>query len=413
MVRADISFGSRRGDAVTSLPARDIRGGLGTSATGFMKVLAFTPLYLPVAGGIEMIVADVSAALRSRGIDTAVITDTIGQLPPFEVIADTRIHRLSLARSLRSSNLQDTLANIHAMSRIMAAERPDVLHVHSATQASVFYLDRIFRKQGWQIPLIVTQHGTLEENDKTQVTRRMILEADLLTAVSDAALASAIEFTGRTADSRKIYNGIATGPDLGDRTMPPRHRLLCVGRMQREKGFDLAIEALAAVRDGGVEAELVLAGYGEDQPEFEHRANALGLSQHVQFLGTIDRARVRNLMAESSVLLAPSRTREGFCLAAAEAASVGTPCIVSDVGGLPETVEHDVTGLVVPKGDIDSLVRSIKRLLLDRDLWSRLSSQAYERSRVRFGFERCVDSYAAAYRDVSEGSKKGQRCGII
>ena len=102
----------------------------------------------------------------------------------------------------------------------------------------------------------------------------------------------------------------------------------------------------------------------------------------------------------------------GFCLAAAEAASVGTPCIVSDVGGLPETVEHNVTGLVVPKEDIDSLVRSVKRLILDRDLWSRLSRQAYERSRVKFGFERCVDSYAAAYRDVSEGSKKGQRCGI-
>jgi glycogen(starch) synthase len=378
-----------------------------------MKVLAFTPLYLPVAGGIEMIVADVSAALRGRGIDTAIITDTVGQLPPFEIIGDTRIHRLSLAKSLRSSNLQDTLANIHAMSRIMAAEQPDILHVHSATQASVFYLDRIFRKQGSQVPLIVTQHGTLEENDKTQVTRRMILGADLLTAVSDAALASAIEFAGRTAASRKIYNGIATDPDSrAGREMPPRHKLLCVGRMQREKGFDLAIEALAALRDGGLEADLALVGYGEDQPRFEHRVGELGLSQHVQFLGTLDRAQVRTLMAESSILLAPSRTREGFCLAAAEAATVGTPCIVSDVGGLPETVEHEVTGLVVPNEDIDSLARSARRLLLDRDLWSRLSRQAHERSRVRFGFERCVDSYVAAYRDVLEGGKKDQRCGI-
>lgn len=379
-----------------------------------MKVLAFTPLYLPVAGGIEMIVADVSAALRGRGIETAVITDTIGQLPPFEVIADTRIHRLSLAKSLRNSNLQDTLANIHEMSRIMAAERPDVLHVHSATQASVFYLDRILRKQQSQIPLIATQHGTLEENDRTQVTRRMILAADLLTAVSEAALASAIAFAGRTAESRKIYNGIATDPDFpANRNMPPRHRLLCVGRMQREKGFDLAIEALAAIRNGGVEADLALVGYGEDQPQFEQRASALGISQYVEFLGTLDRMCVRRLMAESTILLAPSRTREGFCLAAAEAASVGTPCIVSDVGGLPETVEHDVTGLVVPNEDVATLARSITRLILDGGLWSRLSKQAYEQSRAKFGFERCVDSYAAAYRDVLEGSKKGQRCGII
>lgn len=378
-----------------------------------MKVLAFTPLYLPVAGGIEMIVADLAAALKGRGIETAVVTDTIGELPAFDVIADTRIHRLSLAKSLRNSNLGETLANIHAISRIIAEERPDVLHVHSATQASVFYLDRIIRKQGSRIPLIVTQHGTLEESDKTQVTRRMILGADLLTAVSGAALASAIAFTGRTADSRKIYNGVAPHADFpANRTMPPRHKLLCVGRMQREKGFDLAIEAVAAIRSRGLEADLVLAGYGEDQPRFEDQARALGISQHVQFLGALDRMRVRQLMAESSILLAPSRTREGFCLAAVEAASVGTPCVVSDVGGLPETVEHAATGFVVPNEDVESLVRSITRILSDRGLWSQLSARAREQSRAKFGFGQCVDSYMTAYRDMLESGKGGRRCDI-
>lgn len=358
-----------------------------------------------------MIVADLSAALRGRGIETAVVTDTIGELPRFEVIADTRIHRLSLARSLRSSNLQDTLANIQEISRIIAVEQPDLLHIHSATQASVFYLDRIFRKHGSRAPFIVTQHGALEDSDKTQVTRRMILGADLLTAVSQAALASAIEATGRTADSRRIYNGIATCPELpAPRATPPRHRLLCVGRIQREKGFDLAIDALAAIRSRGLEAELVLVGHGEDQRAFEDRARALGISKHVRFLGAIERKRVRQLMAESSILLAPSRTREGFCLAAAEAASVGTPCVVSDVGGLPETVEHAATGFVVPSEDVEALVRSITLILSDRELWSQLSARGYEHARAKFGLDRCVDSYEAAYRDVLESSRMGRKC---
>lgn len=357
-----------------------------------------------------MLVADLSAAMRGCGIEMAVVTDTIGELPRFDVISDTRVYRLSLAKSLRNSNLQDTLANIHEMSRIIAAERPDILHVHSATQASVFYLDRILRKQGSQVPLILTQHGALEESDKTQVTRRMILEARLLTAVSHAALVSATEFSGRTADSRTIYNGIAMPPEfLAKRRMPPRHKLLCVGRMQREKGFDLAIDALAAVRSRGIDAELTLVGYGEDQRRFEERAAALGISQRVAFLGALDRMEVRRLMAESSILLAPSRTREGFCLAAAEAASVGTPCIVSNVGGLPETVEHEVTGFVVPNEELGSLVRSIIQLLSEPGLWSHMSGRAYERSRARFSLDRCVDSYAAAYREVLENSKKGQK----
>ena len=110
-------------------------------------------------------------------------------------------------------------------------------------------------------------------------------------------------------------------------------------------------------------------------------------------------------MAESSVLLAPSRTREGFCLAVVEAATVGTPCVVSDVGGLPETVEHGVTGLVVPTGDVESLVAAVTRLLSDRSLWSKLSAGAYQQSRMRFGLDQCVNSYLAAYGDVQERNR--------
>lgn len=368
-----------------------------------MRVLAFTPLYLPVVGGIEMLVSDLSVAMRTHGIDTSVVTETVSGLPSFEVIADTRVHRLNMTTSLRDSNLKDTLANIHAMSHIVGLERPDILHLHCATQASVFYLDRILRRDGPQTPLIVTQHGVLEETDKTQVTRQMLLRADLLTAVSDAALASAVEFSGRTADSRKINNGVATYPQYGaNRTRPSTHKLLCVGRMQREKGFDLAIEALAVMRERGVHAELTMVGYGEDWPQFEERARALGLSEHVVFLGALDRVHVRQLMAESSILLAPSRTREGFCLAVVEAATVGTPCVVSDVGGLPETVEHGLTGLVVPTDDLELLVSAVTRLLSDDALWSKLSAGAYQQSRMRFGLDQCVNSYLTAYDDVRE-----------
>ena len=379
-----------------------------------MKLLAFTPLYLPVTGGIEMIVADLSAALRGRGIETAVVTETVGDLPPHETIAGTAVHRLNMTRALRDSNLQDTLATIHAISRIIDAERPDALHVHSATQASVFYLDRILRRQRSHAPLIVTQHGTLEEKDKTEVTRRMIRGARLLTAVSHAALASALECTGRTGDSRVIYNGIAMPPGFpAVRTMPKRHKLLCVGRLQREKGFDLAVAALAGLRHGGVDAELDLVGYGEDRPRFEDLARDLGIARHVTIHDPIDRMRVRHMMAQSSILLAPSRTREGFCLVAAEASSVGTPCIVSDVGGLPETVEHAVTGLGVPNEDPAALTRAIARILTEPGLWNRLSAGAYEQSRARFDLDRCVDSYEAAYRDVMESSKMGNRCDTL
>lgn len=361
-----------------------------------------------------MLVADLAAGLKRRGTDMAVITDTVGDLPPSEVIAGTPVYRLNLVRALRESNLLGTLSNMQEITRIIAVERPDILHVHSATQASVFYLDRILRKQSSSMPVVVTQHGTLEEKDKTQVTHRMILGARMLTGVSQAALASAVEFTGRKAESRRIYNGFEMPAEFpAGRIPPPKHRLLCVGRMQREKGFDIAIDALAILRKQGIVAQLTLVGYGEDQPQFESQACMLGIGEHVAFRGAIDRMQVRRLMAESSILLAPSRTREGFCLAAAEAASVGTPCVVSDVGGLPETVDHEQTGLVVPHADVGAVAGGAARILSDPKLWARLSAAAHERARAKFGLDRCVDSYADAYREILSHNETKQACDTL
>jgi glycosyltransferase involved in cell wall biosynthesis len=380
-----------------------------------MKVLAFTPLYLPVAGGIEMIVADLSSALRRHGIETAVVTDAVGYLPGFEIIDGTHVHRLPLARCLRDSNLQNALSNIQALSRILEIERPDILHVHSATQAGAFYLERVLKKQAARLPLVVTQHGALESTDKTDISRRLITAADLLTAVSREALASAIAFTGRTAPAQVIHNGIAIDAGVPvARVMPERHRLLCVGRMEYRKGFDLAIEALAIVLERGVSAELLLVGHGENRPQFELRAQALQVSEHVRFLGTLDRSRVKELMAESSILLVPSRTpREGFGLVAAEAASVGTPCIVSDVGGLPETVKHNVTGFVVSNEDVEALGSCIVQILTDGSLWSRLSARSYEHATESFSLAACVDGYAAAYRRVLGANRTDVQCGTM
>ena len=106
-------------------------------------------------------------------------------------------------------------------------------------------------------------------------------------------------------------------------------------------------------------------------------------------------------MAESSIQLAPSRTpREGFGLVAAEAASVGTPCIVSDAGGLPETVKDNVTGFVVSNEDVKALGSRIVQILTDGLLWSRLSARSYEHATESFSLAACIDGYAAAYRRV-------------
>jgi glycogen synthase len=363
-----------------------------------MKVLAFTPLYLPWMGGIEVLVNDLAGGLRKKSIDTVIITDSMGGLPSFELVNGTPVHRFALTRSIQSGKSLDPLLVMRDMAAVIEAENPDVIHLHATAQASAYYLHRLLRKMQHRPPLIATQHGMVDELD---IVRDLLLQADVLTAVSDSVLASALSFSNRTGPSLRIYNGIPIlrGP-APDRTMPQRHTLLCVGRLQREKGFDIAVEALAIVRRKGIDANLVLIGHGKDRAPLESLASNLGVPDHVTFRGMLDRASTRQAMSEASILLVPSRAHEGFGIVAVEAALAGTPCVASNIGGLPETIADGVSGYIVRPEDPVTMADSVVKLLGDDANWRRMSAAGRGRAKIRFDLDNCVENYAKLYNSL-------------
>ena len=169
-----------------------------------------------------------------------------------------------------------------------------------------------------------------------------------------------------------------------------------------EKGFDLAIVALAAVRRSGFDAELTLIGQGENRKFFVETAAAHGVAEHVRFAGVLDRVETRRAIANSTLVLVPSRTREGFSLVAAEAASCGVPCVAARTGGLPETVEDGVTGVLVPPEDAEALAAAIVGLLGDRAGLRDLGANARRMARGKFDMDRCVESYLNVYRNLMD-----------
>lgn len=108
-------------------------------------------------------------------------------------------------------------------------------------------------------------------------------------------------------------------------------------------------------------------------------AGDLGVADHVLFRGVLDNAATRRAIGSCTLLLVPSRTREGFGLVAAEAALAGTPCIASRVGGLPEVVEDNVTGRLVAENDAEALADAAASLLQDPREWQRCSDNALQR----------------------------------
>jgi glycogen synthase len=368
-----------------------------------MKVIAITPKYLPFLGGIEVFVDALARRLRHRSIETVVITDdNFGHLPERETLNDIVIHRLAFSGALETHNISKPLAVLHQLVEVLETERPDLVHMHSAVQWSAWYVERLLKKRSMTPPFVVTQHGSLEPIDCLTVVRDLLLRADALTAVSKAALGSAVQFCGRTAYSTVIYNGIEKHDDVVRVDRPgARYGLLCVGRLEHQKGYDVAIAALAKALANGLDADLTLVGYGKDHKYLQQAAIDLDVADRVYFVGTRDHRSALEAIASCSLLLVPSRSREGFSLVAAEAALSGVPCIASRLGGLPEVVEDGVTGVLVEPDNPDALASSIVSLLRDEQLRKTIGANAQRIGREKFDMDRCVEDYLRLYRGLT------------
>jgi glycogen(starch) synthase len=368
-----------------------------------MKVLAITPQYLPVLGGIEVLVGALAASLREKSVETVVVTENAPRslLPEYELIDSTPVYRLPVLRMLRSQRPTAALSLVERFDHLLAEIKPDLIHMHSAVQLVGWAVERVLKKQSSSPPFVVTQHGLLQPEDQLNVARTLMIRADVLTAVSQAALDSAVDFTGRANATLVIPNGVHRQDSIPrpGRFEPP-FALTCVGRLEREKGFDLAIAALAQVRAQGIDANLLLIGQGEHRREFETAAAFHDMDRHVRFAGVLDHAETRRAIADSTLVLAPSRTREGFSLVTAEAAMAGVPCIASRVGGLAETVQDGVTGILVPPEDVSGLAGAIAGVLRDPSRLQLLGTNAQSMAGERFNMDKCAERYLKLYRDL-------------
>jgi glycogen synthase len=365
-----------------------------------MKVLVFAPQYLPIVGGIEILIDTLAQQFRQRSIETVVVTDRPGDLPECEVVNGVPVYRLEFSPAIEARESSGLLQSMRRLSHVFETESADLLHVHAATQTGAWFVDRLLKKLSSRPPLIVTQHNPVEPDRTSSVVRDLLLAADAVTAVSSAVLDSALQFAPRAGFSTVILNGIeeAHVPARAQEDTPLLHRLVCVGRLHHDKGFDIAISALAQLRARGIEAELIIVGGGQARRDLEHTAATSGIADRVHFRDMQSHSKAREEIGQSSLVLIPSRMLEGLPLVALEAAHAGIPCVATNRGGLPEAVEHGVTGLLVPPDDAGALASAVMQLLGDIDLRRKLGQNARRSAQKKFNLEACADRYTRLYR---------------
>jgi glycosyltransferase involved in cell wall biosynthesis len=176
---------------------------------------------------------------------------------------------------------------------------------------------------------------------------------------------------------RVIHPGIdctSYTPTSGlDRTQSPT--FLYVGRLKRYKGVEVALRALAAVRQQRGDVTLDIAGTGDDLPRLERLAGLLGIADAVRFHGFVAELRKRELFRAAWANLFPS-PKEGWGLTVMEAAACGTPSLASDSPGLRDSVRDGRTGFLVPHGNVEALTRRMLELAGDPALVARLGGAA-------------------------------------
>jgi glycosyltransferase involved in cell wall biosynthesis len=163
--------------------------------------------------------------------------------------------------------------------------------------------------------------------------------------------------------------------------------LVCVGRLCKEKAHFLLLEAAKRLAEEGADFELVLAGDGELRADIEGLVARYNLKAQVRITGWISNEQVRDEILAARALVLPSLI-EGLPVVIMEAMALRRPVISTFVAGIPELVQPQEHGWLVPAGDVESLLRAMRACLdAPADLLARMGEAAHKRVLVRHNVE--------------------------
>jgi D-inositol-3-phosphate glycosyltransferase len=391
-------------------------------------------------GGLNVYVREVCTAFSERGIATDIFTRRQSpEDPAIESLAPlSRVIYLPAGRSLDKYSLYNEVPAFAAGIRAFAESEQiqyDLLYSHYWLSGEVACLLRPETGAGWAHiahTLGLVKNRTLASGARAEPALRIRIEGEVAQQ-ADLLIASTADeaddlVRSYKSDPAHVYV-VAPGIDLN--TFQPLDRaearrkigyapgplLLFVGRLERLKGVDVAIKALALLRDRAHE-DLRLIVLGEDVRDGEESekerlkavASSLGVRDRVDFLGSVAHHELPYFYAAADALVMPSYS-ESFGLVALEAQACGRPVVASGVSGLRSVVRDEVSGYLIDDHDPAIYADRIGRLLADPEL----AQQMGRRGRLlaqRFSWTRTADRLEELFETVIESGHARVQAGV-
>ena len=371
----------------------------------------------PTYGGSGVVATELGLELAQRGHEIHFIS----YAQPIRLdrpAANIHYHEVEVSRYPLFDYPPYDLALATQMAEVAELYDLDLLHVHYAIPHSVSaLLARQMLAAGpkkRKLPFVTTLHGTditLVGQDRSYlpITRYSIEESDGVTAISEYLRERTVREFEVKNQIEVIYNFVNCDVYCRDKNFAERRAeyapsgeriLVHVSNFRPVKRVTDVIEVFDRVRKQ-IPAKLLLMGDGPDRSPAEWLAVQKGIHNDVIFLGK--REQVYETLAISDVLLMPSEL-ESFGLAALEAMASEVVPITTNVGGVPEVVEHGKSGFLADVGDVEAMARYAIGILKDENRLRAMGKQCREAARARFCTTRIIPQYEEFYRRVLERS---------
>ena len=269
------------------------------------------------------------------------------------------------------------------------------VHAHFAGMAArtAFWIDRFFS---------VTFSFTGHANDifaprQFEISLEKLMEQALaIVSVSDFGVRFLQErFPGSTAKIHRIYNGIQLNEFQRSDFSSSILSIVAIGRLIEKKGFADLIRACELLRKRGYDFRCQIIGEGPLEEDLRAQIDDGGLLGQIDLAGPHPQHEVRSRLAGAALFVLPCIAEPGGAMdnlptVIMEAMAAGLPVVSTQIGGVPEMVVENETGLLVSPNDPSALAEALERLMVDPALARRLGQAGYERACARFSIERNV-----------------------
>ncbi|PKK84044.1 MAG: hypothetical protein CVT49_05300 [candidate division Zixibacteria bacterium HGW-Zixibacteria-1] len=332
--------------------------------------------------------------LAGLGFDITVISLGGDKIDGVETIILSAGPNRNLGYILQSRRVRDIIHSI----------KPDLLHAHYATGFGLWGRQSKFH------PFVISVWGAdVIDFPRTWLKKKLLgsilHSADCITSTSHFLKQKTVQLFGDLAERIRI---IPFGVEIPDVLKQVRRdectRLVFIKAHRKKYGPDILIEAVNEAVKSGLKLHLTMAGEGEMTPLLKEQVKRLKLDDIVTFAGFIENRRMPEFLVGHDIMVMPSTMdSESFGVAVLEASAAGLPVIASRIGGVPEVLKDNATGLLVPPRDVHSLTEAIIKLAGNAEIQKSMGLAGRKFVEENYLWGACLNMMSQLYEDIMAG----------